>query len=45
MPNRMMQRADWQKGLQEGFSNWVDNASITPHRQHSLRRGYLRDGE
>ncbi|KAA9784499.1 phage tail tape measure protein, partial [Escherichia coli] len=21
------QRADWQKGLQEGFSNWVDNAS------------------
>ncbi|WP_275938862.1 phage tail tape measure protein, partial [Escherichia coli] len=20
------QRADWQKGLQEGFSNWVDNA-------------------
>ncbi|EOO3292037.1 phage tail tape measure protein, partial [Escherichia coli] len=22
-----VQRADWQKGLQEGFSNWVDNAS------------------
>ncbi|MEO2232169.1 phage tail tape measure protein [Escherichia coli] len=21
------QRADWQKGLQEGFSNWVDSAS------------------
>ncbi len=21
------QRADWQKGLQEGLSNWVDNAS------------------
>ncbi|MGM1226091.1 phage tail tape measure protein [Escherichia coli] len=22
-----VQRADWQKGLQEGLSNWVDNAS------------------
>ncbi|MBB9153806.1 phage tail tape measure protein [Escherichia coli] len=22
-----VQRADWHKGLQEGFSNWVDNAS------------------
>ncbi|EPA7518191.1 phage tail tape measure C-terminal domain-containing protein, partial [Escherichia coli] len=21
------QRADWQKGLQEGLSNWVDSAS------------------
>ncbi len=27
MPNRMRSVRTGQKGLQEGFSNWVDNAS------------------
>ncbi len=32
------QRADWQKGLQEGsVTGWIMRP-ITPHRQHSLRR-------
>lgn len=32
------QRADWQKGLQEGSVTGWTMHPITPHRQHSLRR-------